>query len=503
MMKTSLLKRILLCTLALTPCLSVLPPLSVSASGTKDPDYEAKKAAYRAALMAEDVCADGLLLGSWFSFYSFEKDSFEDQLDQMAAAGINFNIFPKDFGGHSLFDAEYWNQIERAYSQRNMVYLMTGGTNPAWVSTAAGYAKDKDHCLGFYVKDEPAADALDTVAQQSKAFRQADPSRFPFVNLFPSYAEEPLLGGTYREYVEAYVQKVGAENVGYLSHDNYPFLQGDQLRRDIFADMEVLRSVAYENGKLKTHAFAQSSAWTWARMPDIDEMRWNVYGYLAYGFKALTWFNLVCPGSADDDAEGFYDSLIYRDGTIRNPALFEAWSQLNWEIRGLSSVLMNVDVSHAYHVIRNVNGVELLPKDFYLQPDGSLENDFIVSVMEAKTGDEEHIMIFNKDLSRKSTPCLFQIDESKGIRRIEYLDPHTGEYLPVDISGNTLGDTFRPGEGRIYRLSYETEAEETTDAAEEPQGGSRALPWVVGSLIAAGGVAIAATATVLHKRKKK
>lgn len=502
-MRPNLLKRLLICTFALTPCFSGLSTVTASAEGQAASAYEKKRIEYRAQLMKDDVTDDDLLIGSWFSFYSFERDSFEDQLEQMAAAGINFNIFPKDFGGHSLFDAEYWTQIEQAYSQRNMVYLMTGGTNPEWVSIASEYATGKDHCLGFYIKDEPTADALDTVARQSIAFRTADPSRFPLTNLFPSYAEEDLLGGSYREYVEAYVKKVGAENIGYLSHDNYPFLKNDQLRRSIFSDMEVLRSVAYENGKLKTHAFTQSSAWSWTRMPNIDEMRWNAYGYLAYGFKALTWFNLVCPGTADNDAEGFYDSLIYRDGTIRDPVLFESWSDLNWEIRGLSPILMNTDVSHAYHVVRNVSGVELLPKDFFLQPDSSLENDFIVSVLEPKTGNEEHIMIFNKNFTHKSTKCLFQIDESKGIEGIEYFDPLTGEYIPVDISGNTLGDSFRPGEGRLYRLSYGEEKMETTEATKEAQPKGKALPWIIGSLVAVGGAAIATATTVILKRKKK
>ena len=39
------------------------------------------------------------LIGSWVSFYPFEIDSYEYQLDQMKEAGLNFNIFPAYFGG--------------------------------------------------------------------------------------------------------------------------------------------------------------------------------------------------------------------------------------------------------------------------------------------------------------------------------------------------------------------------------------------------------------------
>ena len=35
------------------------------------------------------------LIGSWVSFYSFDIDSYEYQLDKMREAGLNFNIFPE------------------------------------------------------------------------------------------------------------------------------------------------------------------------------------------------------------------------------------------------------------------------------------------------------------------------------------------------------------------------------------------------------------------------
>ena len=45
------------------------------------------------------------LVGSWVSFYPFDIHSYEYQLDQMREAGINFNIFPADFGG-GMHDAD-------------------------------------------------------------------------------------------------------------------------------------------------------------------------------------------------------------------------------------------------------------------------------------------------------------------------------------------------------------------------------------------------------------
>ena len=437
-----------------------------------DEAYEAKTAAWREKLMADDVTTDDFLIGSWVSFYSFEIDSYEYQLDQMAAAGVNFNIFPRNFGGGAMYDADYWNAVEEEYAERNMIYLMNGGMDASLAALGAEYAADKEHCVGYHLIDEPSGAALQSVADMVQVYREADPLRYPFVNLLPSYAGTEWLGGTYYEHVSRFVELTGAENIDYLSHDYYPFADGGN-NMGIFADMEVIRAVAYENGKLKTHAFPQSTAWYGMRMPNADEMRWNVYAYLAYGFKALSWFNLVCPGSSDTEGEGFRDSLIYRDGTIRNPELFAAWSELNWEVRGLSDILMNLDTVHAYHVRSTVDGVETLPDDFFLRPvyrQSAYCKDLIISVMEPKEGDDAYIMIFNKNTDR-DVECTFTVDMSAGVKWMEYFDPRIGEYIPVELTDGQLTLDYLAGEGKLYRLRYDEspfETETETAAVTEP-----------------------------------
>ena len=460
--------RLMVALLSLTAVMAVaMPPLT---AGAEDADYEAKKAAWREKIMADDVTTDDLLIGSWVSFYSFEKDSYEYQLDQMAAAGINFNMFPRDFGSGYMYDADYWNNIEEQYAKRNMVYQMNGSMAEKNIAIGVEFAAGKEHCVGYHVVDEPTADKFPEIARLIGIYREADQLRYPMVNLFPSYAPTWALGGTYEEHVTNFVQTVGAENIEYLSHDYYPFRDGGVVLTDIFADMEVLRKVAYENGKLKTHAYPQTTAWNATRMPTVDEMRWNVYGYLAYGFKALSYFNLVCPGSSDTEGEGFRDSLIYRDGTIRDPEFFAAWSELNWEVRGLSSILMNQDVAHAYHTDKQTANVEYLPEDFFIQP-GKGRSEFIISVMEPKEGDDHYIMIFNKNSVRKRMVGKFNLDLSGDVKWLEYFDPFTGEYVPVEIKDGVMEETFLAGEGRIYRLRTDeppTETEAPTEAPTEP-----------------------------------
>ena len=88
-MKHSYLTKALTLMLTLIFGLLTMSVFAVSADETEsDAEYEAKKAAYREKLMADDVTADDLLIGSWVSFYSFEKDSYEYQLDQMCRVRV-------------------------------------------------------------------------------------------------------------------------------------------------------------------------------------------------------------------------------------------------------------------------------------------------------------------------------------------------------------------------------------------------------------------------------
>lgn len=390
---------------------------------------------------------DQFLIGSWVSFYPFDIHSYEFQLDQMKEAGLNFNIFPAEFGC-GMLNAERWADVERQYQARDMYYCMNGGLNEDMLREGVEYAKGKDRCIGYHLIDEPGGAALPNVGRFCRAYREADSKRYPFVNLFPSYVGNAVMEGDYYQYCTRFVREAGEENIEYLSHDYYPFhLNGTAM--GIFGDMEVIRRVAFENGRLRTHGFPQSTAWMGTRMPNIDEMRWNVYAYVAYGFKALSWFNLVCPGKSDTEGECFRESVIYRDGSIRDPQLLKDFGALNREIHTLGDTLMKLDTVHAYHTKDGIAGVELLPTDWMITPMG--DQDFVISHMVSKKGDETYVMLFNKSFENPVT-ASFAISENSGIRGLEYVSPFDGSRAPASINDGILIETFRPGEGKLYRV---------------------------------------------------
>ena len=387
------------------------------------------------------------LIGSWVSFYPFEVHSYEYQLDQMKEAGLNFNIFPAVFGG-GMHTAELWADVEKQYEARDMYYCMNGGLDEDMLRTGVDFAKGKERCIGYHLIDEPGGADLPRVGEFCRAYREADPKRYPFVNLFPSYVGTAAMEGDYYQYCSRFVREAGPENIEYLSHDYYPFhLNGTAL--GIFGDMEVIRRVAFENGRLRTHGFPQSTAWMGTRMPNIDEMRWNVYAYLAYGFKALSWFNLVCPGRSDTEGECFRESVIYRDGSIKDPQLLKDFGKLNHEVHGLGDTLMKLDTVHAYHTKGGIAGVELLPADWMIAP--AEEGDFVISHMVTRKGDETYIMLFNKSWKQPVT-ASFRISENSGITGLAYVSPWGGGEYGVPVSDGVFTETFRPGEGKLYRV---------------------------------------------------
>ena len=88
---------------------------------------------------------------------------------------------------------------------------------------------------------------------------------------------------------------VGSENMDYLYFDHYPFTQTEDVRSTYFSDLEVIRDVAYKNGKIKTGGFTQMGSWNGMTRPTEDMARWSMNSLLAYGLKSISHFCWVAP----------------------------------------------------------------------------------------------------------------------------------------------------------------------------------------------------------------
>lgn len=397
---------------------------------------------------------DEFLIGSWVTYFDYKIMSQEDQMKRLAELGVNYHPFP-----FSWYDVETrdglddWKETDRLCQKYNILYGMVttndkvGNSDVAFEKNIAYGKEMSDNLVVYYLFDEPRYDQIPMLAEWVKKYRDADKRVFPAFNLFPSYVACRALRIGYEGYLQKIVDEVGAENMAFLSFDYYPFME-NRTRGSIFADLEDVRKVAYRNGKLRTHGFIQANKWGGMRMPNFEEICWQAYSYLAYGFKALSYFNIVSPNGTN--TEGFTDGLIMQDGRIPHPELLENIKELNWDIRAIGNELLSTNAVHAYHTCAvdhySSDMVEYLPKDYYIQ---SLteEQPFILAEYDAK----DKLMIVNRDFTWEGEAKFAM----KGVKAVFVFDPKTKEYKPCAYKDGILTVSFKKGEGFLFNVEKE------------------------------------------------
>ena len=393
------------------------------------------------------------LIGSWVSYYSYDIDSHETQMKRLSEAGVNFNCFPSDYDDNTKRDSlDDWLEIDALCEKYGMFYnLSVDPWNNCEIENMslnldigeklAERGKGK-YMLGYHLWDEPFYNRLDEAADWFHKYLDEDPDHPGFVNLNGSSG---VAGVDMYCYAKHWMEL--SPEIMFLGYDLYPFANEITYDANKYLNMEVLRKVALEAGNVRTHAFVQSTGWTTHRMPNFGEISWDAWGLVAYGFKAFSYFNYVCPSKAQ--GEGFFESLINDDGTIPDQQLFDDVADMNWKIRAVGDVLMNYDAVHAYHSSRNYTGVEYLPSDYFITTN---QDKVVISYFEPKDGTSpNHIMLFNNSWT-DSRSATFSVDQNSGLTKLEYFNPETKRYENVDISSGSFDVNFATGEAKLYRI---------------------------------------------------
>ena len=416
----------------------------------------------------ENDIMDEFLISSWLSYYGTNVKSYAEQTKELAEAGLNFQwhaAFAAACPPKGESDVPDYEGIEQLYSQYGIKYLYDTTKN----KFDADLMENLDNCIGYYIKDEPSAAQFQATKEAYLDYLEKDPSRRPFVNLYPSYAGTTALGGTYADYVNNWIDTIGAENMEYLYYDHYPFTATETVRSTYFSDMETIRKAAYVNGKIKTGGFSQTGWWSGMRKPNEDELRWNLNTLVAYGFKSISHFCWVSPKrvSLEDGGEDMRDHIIDEDGN--KTEIFDAMVNHNWELRQLGPLLMGIDCAHAYHSGAEIpQGAEALPKSFPIQPEDKNSN-YIISLFYSKDGNDKYVMIMNNSTDNRRSGA-FTVDASSGIKSFtKYSTTIDPENLPdykdvkntlgslkteeVSVSGGRITEEFLPGEVKIYKIN--------------------------------------------------
>ncbi len=386
------------------------------------------------------------LIGSWITYFDYAIMSQEEQMKRLVSLGINYQPFPYSwYQDETHDDLEDWQEIDRLCQKYDVLYglkLAVPSKDPqeTFEKTIDIGKQMSKNLIVYHLKDEPNWDEVPALGEWSKRYHEADDEAIPTFNLHPSYAPVRMIRNSYRGYVQSVVNAVGKENIPYLSFDFYPF-RISRTRDNIFEDLEDIRAVAWDNGKLKTHGFLQSCQWLRMRMPNIDEIRWSAYAHLAYGFKALSYFNIVMPKYG---SECYTDGLINQDGEVLHEELLAAVGELNKELHAVGNQTFHMNAAHAYHTHAVAKEIEMLPEGYAITPVDN-EHKFVITEFD----NEEYFMLFNNDFDN-AVETEFIV---KGVRELSVFNCETQAYEPCDFDGERVKVAFEKGEGLLFKKS--------------------------------------------------
>ncbi|MEQ7802367.1 hypothetical protein ABDJ41_21405 [Pedobacter sp. ASV1-7] len=302
--------------------------------------------------------------------------------------------------------------------------------------------KEHPALFGYYIKDEPTIAELEGYAKKYKELLSLDIDHVPYLNLFPNFGVE---GDYDKEYVERWIELVGAKNLKYLSFDHYPFKPSGEFAPRYFENLESIRRAGIKYN-VKTSSYLHSMGIRGSyRRPNVAELRYSVYSNLAYGIKMPVWFTYYTPTSLTED---FMDSIVARDGTLTD--LYAPFKVLNGEIKALGKTLVSLEAEAVYHIGSEIpKGTPKMPADFEWKPVSN--QDLIVTLFRSKNSTETYLMIVNKSFEETSK---FSMNIAKSVDKVSEIDNKNGrkKSLSYNKATNVFADTLLPGGGKLYVL---------------------------------------------------
>lgn len=291
---------------------------------------------------------------------------------------------------------------------------------------------------GFSGADEPNASRFPYLKRMQEIYHELIPEKNVFINLLPAVEAKQLGSKDYRAHVEDYVRTV---NPPFISFDCYPIKQtagrGPYIDDCLWRTIEVVAEVSRESER-RFWAFILCTA-----QPPLypkqnrNFLRFQIFTALAYGAQGLSYFTYQMP-DFDKGKNQFSDAPIDWDGNRTD--VWYMVRDVNREVRNLEHVFLGaevVDVSHTGPLPNATKRLWSLPAPF-LSLDSEGEG---VVVSHLRNGDDEYLLLVNKDVVRKQKVNLRR---SRPVTRL-YGDGREKEESKASI-------TLDPGGYSIFRF---------------------------------------------------
>lgn len=249
----------------------------------------------------------------------------------------------------------------------------------------------------------------------------------------------------YQDYLEEWVDAVGASNLKYLSFDHYPYKEGSTgITLDYFINLEYVRDMGLKKNVM-TACYLQSVGIPGnLRRPNENEMRYNVFTSIAYGVKSLNWFTWWTPTG---QAEPFTNAII--DAYGNKTDLYVPVQNLNTQVKTLGPTLMGLTSQAVYHSGVLEMGTSNVLGNFFWKPISTSDN-VIVSYFTNASG-RKYILVVNRTLTDTLTLNFNVNPKPTTVTEVSKL---TGQEVSTNYNASTgaISASFLPGEGRLYAL---------------------------------------------------
>jgi hypothetical protein len=334
-------------------------------------------------------------------------------LDACHAAGLKAIVADARVSGYD------WTKVDPAAARARVTELI---------------AEVRDHpaVYGYQLRDEPTAGFFPGLATVSDVVKEAHPGAWPYINLFPNYANAGQLGAPdYQTYLEQFVATCRPP---VLSYDHYALLEGGGLREGYFANLEAVRRASVKHDLPFWNIVLAAAHFNYREQSHAD-LRFQAYTSLAYGVRGLAWFKYFAP------AVGNYRAAPIDQFGSETPA-WHAMRNVNLQIAALGPTLLKLTSDRVYHF-------GSIPAGCVAPDEGSLVEAIGGPMLVGDFTHEDgtrYCFVVNKDVTA-SVPC--QPKWRKPPSKLELVSPYSGRLVPFEGEQIWLA----PGQGALLKLT--------------------------------------------------
>src|SRR4051812_43627707 len=148
-------------------------------------------------------------------------------LDACASAGLKAIVSDSRVAGYD------WAAVDETKARHNVSNLVAQvGNHPA--------------VFGYYLRDEPTAAWFAGLEKVASPIRELAPGKWPYINLFPDYAENSQLGtASYADYLERFITTCHPK---IISYDNYSLMDDGSIRGNYWSNLEAVHDACNKHG---------------------------------------------------------------------------------------------------------------------------------------------------------------------------------------------------------------------------------------------------------------